>query len=164
MIFYGNRTRVYVANLAQGLLQIGATSRLDIVTILASPYFHTGAVALLRSIDDITEKPVAQQASFLTSLPDQLRMFEARILKYARLNMRIRSIIALLTFVADRRSVLPALCATCMQTPSLWQYTISSIEAITLSLDAVDLRKYVQPYLTKGLAVSHKKNNKHRLC
>jgi hypothetical protein len=50
--------------------------------MLASPYFHTGGVALLCAIDTIQERDVPSQASFLSSLPAQLHMFEARILKY----------------------------------------------------------------------------------
>lgn len=66
----------------QGLLAREPSTRLDVSSMLSSPYFHTGGVALLCAIDTIQERDVPSQASFLSSLPAQLHMFEARILKY----------------------------------------------------------------------------------
>ncbi|CEG49390.1 scy1 protein kinase [Plasmopara halstedii] len=68
-------------NTIRSLLSLEPAKRLEARTFLASPFFDSGPIKTLRSLQSLVEQEPAAQAKFLTTLPDAIDGFSPRVLR-----------------------------------------------------------------------------------
>ena len=92
-----------VQSILRGMLQLPAHGRISNIDIINNPFFHSGALAIMRNISSIGSKDIGGQASTLSSLPSQICDFPPRLLE---------------------NFVLPVICKLGCKDPSMWKYSL----------------------------------------
>eukprot|EP01041_Mallomonas_annulata_P000553 gene553-1062_t len=123
-----------VTQLVVGMLQPSPASRVTANDFINNAYFHSGPLAILRSLDTLPNRDVGSQATVLTSLPQQLSIFPPRILG---------------------ATVLSAIGKTCVNDPSLWVFSLPLYAYIAEKIDIVNFQRIAGPHVKEGLAVTH---------
>lgn len=72
---------VPLQNTIRSLLSIEPSKRPEARAFLASPFFDSGPIKTLRSLQSLVEQDPAAQAKFLTTLPDEIDGFSPRVLR-----------------------------------------------------------------------------------
>jgi SCY1-like protein 2 len=119
--------------LLTGMLQHSAQSRLSLLDLTNNPFFHSGDMSVMNTIDELASKDVGSQASILSSLPSQICNFSPRIIE---------------------NTVLPVICQVGVANPSMWVYTLPVLTFISSKITTAAFLRIATPAFVKGLAVS----------
>lgn len=112
------------------MLQEGPGARIALLDVVNSPYFHSGLLSTLKSIDGLPARDMGTQASILASLPGQLGILPPRILAMV---------------------VLPGLCDLTTVNPNMWNYTMPVHVFVASKLNARDYQRVVETAFVTGL-------------
>lgn len=80
-IAFPNSVPTAFQNTIRSLLSLEPAKRPEARAFLASPFFDSGPVKTLRSLQSLVEQEPAAQAKFLTALPDAIDGFSPRVLR-----------------------------------------------------------------------------------
>jgi len=123
-----------VSQLVLGMLQVSPTSRISPNDIINNSYFHSGPIAILRSLDHMHTRDIGSQASQLSALPAQISTFPPRILE---------------------ATILPAIGRVCCLQPPLWVYALPLYAHISERVALPAFQRVAGPAFMEGLAVTH---------
>jgi hypothetical protein len=116
-----------------GMLQPNPIARVSGLDLINNPFFHSGDLTVFKTMDDLLLKDIGAQASLLSSLPNQINHFNSRILA---------------------NTILPVICASGVQNPVMWAYSLPVIAFISTKLTTAAFVRVVTPPIITGLAVS----------
>lgn len=119
-----------LCQLMMGLLQSNAGSRVTVIDVINNPFFHSGPLGVLRSVDNILTRDIGSQAALLASLSGQLSFFAPRI----------QEII-----------ILPMLCKLTTVNPSMWMYSLPVHVYVASRISTVSYVRIVSESFKTGL-------------
>jgi SCY1-like protein 2 len=119
-----------VQQILRGMLQLPAHGRIGNIDIINNPFFHSGALAIMRSIGTIITKDLGGQASTLSSLPSQICDFPPRLLE---------------------NYVLPVVCKLGCKDPSMWKYSLPLYVFISTKISSQAYARAATSSLITGL-------------
>lgn len=119
--------------LLTGMMQHNAQSRISLLDLTNNPFFHSGDMAVLSTVDELLFKDVGSQASILSSLSSQICNFSPRIIE---------------------NTVLPVICNVGVANPSMWVYTLPVLTFISTKITTAAFLRNATAAFMKGLAVS----------
>jgi SCY1-like protein 2 len=120
-----------VQQILRGMLQLPAHGRLGNIDIINNPFFHSGALAIMRNIGSIITKDLGGQASTLSSLPSQICDFPPRLLE---------------------NYVLPVICKLGCKDPSMWKYSLPLYVFISSKISSQAYGRAATSSLITGLS------------
>ena len=120
-----------VQQILRGMLQLPAHGRLSNIDIINNPFFHSGALAIMRNLASIASKDQGGQASTLTSLPSQICDFPPRLLE---------------------NYVLPVICNLGRKEPSMWKYSLPLYVFISSKISSQAYARAATSSLITGLS------------
>lgn len=119
--------------LLTGMIQLNGQARISFLDLSNNPFFHSGSLSVLNTVDELLSKDVGSQASILASLCSQISAFSPRIIE---------------------NTILPVVCDVGVNNPSMWVYTLPVLSFISTKLSGAAFRKIASPSFVKGLAVA----------
>lgn len=120
-----------VQQLLRGMLQLPPHGRIGNIDIINNPFFHSGALAIMRNISSIGSKDVGGQASTLSTLPSQICDFPPRLLE---------------------NYVLPVICKLGVKDPSMWKYSLPLYVFISSKISSQAYARAASSSLITGLS------------
>jgi hypothetical protein len=116
--------------LMTGMMAVSSGSRISPVDVINNPFFHSGPLAVLRSVDNILTRDIGSQAALLAGLPGQLTYFTPRM---------------------QETIILPMLCKLTLANPSMWTYALPVHMHIASRITTGSYAKAVTPAFISGL-------------
>jgi hypothetical protein len=117
--------------LLMGMIQTQYGTRITPIDVINNPFFHSGALAVLRSVDSILTRDIGSQAALLASLPGQLSFFTPRI---------------------QETIILPVLCKLTTINQAMWMYAMPVHVYIASRISTPAYAHTVSPTLILGLS------------
>ncbi|EQC31273.1 SCY1 protein kinase [Saprolegnia diclina VS20] len=123
---------VTLHNTIRTLLQLSPTSRIEARAFLSSPFFDSGLVKTLRTLQTLVEQDPASQAKFLLALPDVLSGFSPKVL---------------------RDLVLPGLQSVVIN-PAIAPFVITPLLKIVSMVDKTTFSRHIAPMMVPLLTIA----------
>ncbi|GLD96522.1 hypothetical protein PINS_up005205 [Pythium insidiosum] len=123
---------VPLQNTIRSLLSVQPSQRPEARTFLASPFFDSGPIKTLRTLQSLVEQDPAAQAKFLNALPEAIEGFSPRVL---------------------RDMVLPGLQAVVIN-KAVAPFVITPLLKIVAKIDKITFANHVAPMMIPLLAIT----------
>ncbi|OQS06542.1 kinase [Thraustotheca clavata] len=131
-ITFNSNVPVTLHNTIRTLLQLQPSSRIEARAFLSSPFFDSGLVKTLRTLQTLVEQDPASQAKFLLALPEVLSGFSPKVL---------------------RDLVLPGLQSVVIN-PAIAPFVITPLLKIVSMVDKSTFTRHIGPMMVPLLQIS----------
>lgn len=118
------------SHLLSCMLQEAPSGRVTLLEMTNNPFFNSGTLATLRSVDQLYQRDMGTQASILSSLVPQLAILPPRVLECA---------------------ILPGLCKLTHESPIMWNYTMPVHIYCAGHMDHANYQRAVVPSFVEGM-------------